>query len=438
MDEIPNDKLKIKHVPTGYSTGWEDFALSFNGYKYAGDVCFSFPNTIESYYDEHGNLPTHLTLSELRMCVFFVQRRYRHNGFLPSLDYINDVYDAIRAKIKSASSLPQHQQATFNLYNKRATFFDLIDGEHETKQTKGLAYVLHSCPDFLALFLEHFLANHGVTVSEFDYISVDAEMMSSDTPPIRRDITISCYRQNIKKCVIVIEGKTIKGLQDKHLKAQLQQYMTDDRFAQDAGVPILGVSLTKYRYAFEPWSSMIGITWTEVIELLWNFVSKEHKHVSIAQEYLQFLMKVDHGMNFYEAEVLSLAAQKTEPELKRHHIYACANHKTHPTALFMTFRAAGGVMDTLYKVNRIFVADPKHHSFEQQISYLPEDERIRVLAFVAERNQGYGFKYDEEYRFYILSETEKIALPHHPRPEVPNQTPRRYTLATLLNGQQVV
>lgn len=436
--EISNSKLKLKDIPKMFEWDkWEDFALSFNGYKFAGDVSLSLPNEVESYFEQHAKLPSHLTLSELRMCLFFVQRRFRHNGYLPENQYIEVLYDAMQEKVRTKPpALPEDQQVPLGLYNKRATFFDLIDGDLETKQTKGLAYVFHACPTFLELFIDNTLAGHGVCARDFDYIAVDAEMMSADSPPIRRDITLSCFSQNIKKCVVVIEAKNIKSPKDSTVETQLRQYMDTAHFPQDVGVAILGISLTKERHAFEPWSSLVSVTWIELIKWLWDFTT--HEESTIAKEYLDFLTKVDHGMHFYETEVLSLAAKKTEHELKKYHIYACANHKKHPTALFMAFRGEGGVMDTLYKVDRVFVADPKHPSFEEQVSFLSDEDSRRVLAFVAERKQGYGFKYDEEYRFYILSESEKIHLPHQPRPTVANQSKRLYSLATILSGEQVI
>ncbi|WP_206922932.1 hypothetical protein [Alicyclobacillus suci] len=438
MMEIPNSKLKLKDIPTKFEWDkWENFALSFNGYKYGGDVSLSYPNQVESHFEEHTKLPGHLTLSEIRMCLFFVQRRFRHNGYLPEAEYIESLYNAMRERVRTKpSALPQNQYVSYSLYNKRATFFDLIDGEWESKQTKGLAYVFHSCQRFLELFLDNTLSGHGVSARDFDYIAVDAEMMSADTPPIRRDITLSCFSQNIKKCVVVIEAKSIKGPGGSTVETQLRNYMDEGHFPQDAGVPILGISLTKDRHAFAPWSSLVSVTWIELIEWLWDFTS--HEESAMAKEYLNFLTKVDHGMHFYETEVLSLAAKKTERELKQYHIYACANHKKHPTALFMAFRGEGGVMDTLYKVDRVFVADPKHPSFEEEVGFLPEEQRKRVLEFVEERIKGYGFEHGEAYRFYVLSESEMIRLPHHPRPKVANQTAYRYSLATILNGAEVL
>lgn len=436
--EISNSNLKLKDIPKKFEWDkWEDFALSFNGYKFAGDISLSYPNEVESYFEQYAKLPGHLTLSELRMCLFFVQRRFRHNDYLPETNYIETLYDAMREKVRAKpSTLPENQHVSYNLYNKRATFFDLIHGELETKQTKGLAYVFHACPTFLELFLDNTLTEHGVCARDFDYIAVDAEMMSSDTPPIRRDITLSCFSTNIKKCVVVIEAKSIKGTLENTVEKQLRNYMDVEHFPQDANVPVLGISLTKNKHAFEPWSSLVSVTWIELIQWLWDFTSQEGSQ--IAKEYLDFLTKVDHGMRFYETEVLSLAAKKTEQELKRHHIYACANHKKHPTALFMAFRGEGGIMETLYKVDCVFVADPKHPSFEEQIRFLPDLVQRRVLAFVEERMKGYGFKYDEEYRFYTLSDSEKIELPHHPRPKVPNQSKRLYNLATLLSGEETI
>lgn len=103
--EIPNSKLKLKDIPKTFEWDkWEDFALSFNGYKFAGDVCLSYPKEVESYFEQHAQLPGHLTISELRTCLFFVQRRFRHNGYLPETKYIETLYDAMREKVRTKPS----------------------------------------------------------------------------------------------------------------------------------------------------------------------------------------------------------------------------------------------------------------------------------------------------------------------------------------------
>lgn len=256
--------------------------MSFNSYKFAQDVSVSdYHHRLKSYFDKYRELPKHLTLSELRLCLFMVQRAENNGGgYFPNPEFVEYLYNAMREKLRSKpSTMLENQRVSFGLYNRRATFFDLIDGDRETKQTKGLALLFSKCTEFLELFIDNTLSGHGVSARDFDYIAVEAEMMSADTPPLRRDITITCYVQNIKKCVIVIEAKSIKGSKSDSVGTQLLRYMDVQHFPQDSGIPIIGISLTKHRYAFEPWSSLVSVTWIELIPICRTMVRLHHQDI---------------------------------------------------------------------------------------------------------------------------------------------------------------
>jgi hypothetical protein len=93
---IPNDQLTPGDVPQK-DADWSTisrFALTYNGYTEAGsfEKCGEIAN-------EHRNS----TLDELRTCLFFEQRRWRHFGRLPddeSMKYIRGVVEQIRTKLK--------------------------------------------------------------------------------------------------------------------------------------------------------------------------------------------------------------------------------------------------------------------------------------------------------------------------------------------------
>lgn len=92
---IPNEKLTIADVPA-VNDDWEtisEFALTFDGYNAWG----SFEKCAEI-----ANAHKHSSLSELRTCLFFEQRRWRHFGETPHEDamaYIRDVVSKIRQSL---------------------------------------------------------------------------------------------------------------------------------------------------------------------------------------------------------------------------------------------------------------------------------------------------------------------------------------------------
>jgi len=95
-EELANHSLSIGDVPN-VADNWQvisDFALTFNGYEAwdSPDTCADIANAQKSD-----------TLTELRTCLFFEQRRYHHHGEPPgaeAMKYIRGLVSKIRQKIK--------------------------------------------------------------------------------------------------------------------------------------------------------------------------------------------------------------------------------------------------------------------------------------------------------------------------------------------------
>ena len=93
--EIPDNELAETHVPDPHSdwtTIWK-FALTFNGYENHGglDECAEIANSQQNE-----------TLTDLRTCLFFEQRRWRHIGEFPdenSAIYIRNLVEQIKQKL---------------------------------------------------------------------------------------------------------------------------------------------------------------------------------------------------------------------------------------------------------------------------------------------------------------------------------------------------
>jgi hypothetical protein len=94
--ELANRDLAIKDLPMA-SDDWlaiSEFALTFDGYHYWGssDKCAEIANAHKAD-----------TLTELRTCLFFEQRRHHHYGEPPdakTMKYIRGLVSKIRQKVQ--------------------------------------------------------------------------------------------------------------------------------------------------------------------------------------------------------------------------------------------------------------------------------------------------------------------------------------------------
>jgi hypothetical protein len=82
----PNRELQPTDIPSP-NAGWSEigwFALRFDGYAELGQQeVATLANRASDYYREHGTIDDRLDLAQLRGCLFFEQRRYRHFGHAP-------------------------------------------------------------------------------------------------------------------------------------------------------------------------------------------------------------------------------------------------------------------------------------------------------------------------------------------------------------------
>jgi hypothetical protein len=100
MTEISDADLRLIDIPSS-DAEWGEigaFALTFNGYEYWG----SFEKCAEI-----ANAKRHDSLTDLRTCLFFEQRRWRHYGFEPddaAMQEIRLLLEQIRGLVSSALS----------------------------------------------------------------------------------------------------------------------------------------------------------------------------------------------------------------------------------------------------------------------------------------------------------------------------------------------
>lgn len=254
-----------------------------------------------------------------------------------------------------------------------------------------------------------------------DFLKVDAEMISEGEDKIRRDITLTFYHKSKKVLVLIIEAKNIKLDINQNLEEQLQRYVNSKYFPHDEYVPKIAVALTKYKQSFKT-EAFVSLTWVEMIEILHQTLqlNLDSTKPLVLSDYYKFITGVDKGMHYYEKEILSVPAGKTFEEITNYHIHACPDTPSYNyrDPLFITFRQKdGGVMNKLYKIEEILILAPENLSVLKDISESDLLYKDRLLAYVEDRKSGHGFKRNDTYRFYILSENDHILLSHNPRPE---------------------
>jgi hypothetical protein len=99
--QVPNRKLRSALIPS-QNADWaavERFALTFNGYEYWGS---------NERCGDIANARRQSTLTEIRTCLFFEQRRWRHIGEHPDAEawaYIQDLMEQIRSRVALAERL---------------------------------------------------------------------------------------------------------------------------------------------------------------------------------------------------------------------------------------------------------------------------------------------------------------------------------------------
>lgn len=337
----------------------------------------------------------------------------------------------------------------FRLYTDTKTdfqssIFDLISGEKETKQTKGLAYVFTQYESFLFSFLDFKPVKDGLKIclkssikfEEITSIEVSAERFTTDRK--RADIVIKIDSKKKPLIAIIIEAKSVKtNVNQQLLSSQILNYLDDRQFPELISYQKIGIVLTKYNQSIP---NIVNISWENIVQLLFDFCKKLSANEIISQ-YLNFITQIDKAMKYYEREVLSIPAGKSLTMVQQYNIYVCPDTKNYnyKRPLFVTFRQAnGGVMNKLYKIEDIIILNPTNQNEVQalQNSTYPDNIKTRISSYLAAANYNSPIDYDE--RFYILSETDSIDLNQNPKPQRNNAKFTYYTLKEILTKQIVI
>lgn len=326
----------------------------------------------------------------------------------------------------------------------KSSIFDLISGEKETKQTKGLAYIFSQYNDFLFAFLES--ENVKQTISRrlqnnIDYKKLTSIEISAERPTTdkkRADIVIRIDSERKPLVAIIIEAKSIKtNVNQQALAKQIKHYLDEEQFPELKNYLKVGIVLTKYNQSIP---NLINISWTDIIQMLIDFCKKKNE-TEIISQYLNFLTQIDKTMKYYEKEVLSIPAGSSISDVEKYNIYICPDNKNYnyKRPLFITFRQRnGGLMKKLYKIDDIIILNPSNQNEIETLknSTYSENVKNRILGYLNSSNYSHGHPDDE--RFYILSETESIELHNNPKPMRNNAKFTYYTLKEILTKEIVV
>ena len=105
MNKIPNSQLILADIPSRRA-GWKNiipFAQSFNGYEQCGSVQKCRDVAKQGVALHKANQELNLSLTDLRTCLFFEARRWKHLEKAPNkagMEYVRALVEAIRLRVQ--------------------------------------------------------------------------------------------------------------------------------------------------------------------------------------------------------------------------------------------------------------------------------------------------------------------------------------------------
>ena len=337
---------------------------------------------------------------------------------------------------------------SFRLYSSmNSSYFDLISGDKETQQTKGLGLLLSKSQTALKAFLN--ISSIKSKIGEIDLrrlsrVIVNCELISNSENKYRADIVLRFYKENAPFIAILIEAKSInKGTSIYEVNKQIENYIENEVFEELKvfNSNCFGITLTKLP-SYTKHASLVSITWEDIISAFYKIKPNQN---TLLDDYFTFLTNINGTMKFYEKEVFSIPTAKwSELALNELMVYECPNRGKYlikHKPLYITFRkSGGGEMERLFKVEDIIILNfyEDFDTFLKDENY-SENYRNRVKGYVdylLENNIWIELPKDEK-QVFILSDNV-IELKNRPKPRNGNNSFRAYyELADLLNKELV-
>jgi hypothetical protein len=135
-------------------------------------------------------------------------------------------------------------------------------------------------------------------------------------------------------------------------------------------------------------------------------------------------------------EVISLPAGSSFDITEDTGVHACPEEypwSSYQEAVYMTFRPTGGAMKRLYRVEWKGIL-PR---LSADLELVPLQFRERVKTYIERREREWHFT-GENFKFYVLSTSNNIELPHAPKIPRNIQGHCYFRLADLRSGQKIV
>lgn len=328
-----------------------------------------------------------------------------------------------------------------------SSYFDLITGDKETKQTKGLGLLLSKSEIALKAFLDIPAIKSKVgeiDIKDLSRLIVNCELTSNKDNKFRADIVLRFYKDGQPFKALLIEAKSInKGTSVSATNAQIENYIENKAFEELKvfGDNSFGITLTKLP-SYITHNSLVSITWEDIIKAFYKVLPKQD---NLLNDYFNFLTNINGTMKFYEKEVLSIPTRKASEDLLNDLlIYECPNEGRYlikHKPLYITFRkSGGGEMDKLFKVEKVIILNfhEDYETFLKDESYII-DYRNRVKGYVdylIDNKLWIELPHDDK-QVFILSENV-IELKNSPKPKNGNNSFRAYyELADILSKDLV-
>lgn len=326
----------------------------------------------------------------------------------------------------------------YRLYNRlNCSFFDLISGEQEPKQTKALGLLLSRSSLALDKFLELIYPTDKQLRNKLQKCRciIDCEARQSvetiSQKSYRTDIILRFYERNIIPFVaIVIEAKSISvKINAENIVKQINNYK--DTFDILTGFNKIDlVTITKYTTPISSVLNIRCITWNDIL----NKLSDCAKDNTIINDFCSFLFKIKGAMKFYEEDVLSIPAGDSIDSVETCGIYECPNNKKyqkyHKKVLYFSFRAkSGGVSRKLYKVKDILPITLGDNDAIKALNSIDSEYENRLRRYIQDRQNAQGIDMEEEKLVFFFDIEESITLPYPVKPINNNTFTKCYNLS---------
>lgn len=207
----------------------------------------------------------------------------------------------------------------FRRYDKiNCSLFDLISGDLEPKQTMALGYLLANSEAALKVLLKCV----NIKVKKYDKYIVNCEAQTKQQNNNGRiDILILFYKSYKLVRAIIIEAKSVSANSNSNnAQNQLKKYANG--FKNETKV-----SLTRNAVTFVN-GNIVSLSWSKLISMLHNKAKPKNKDVhererELINNFINFIINIKGSMEYYEEEILSIAAGKTIEAIEASGIYEC-------------------------------------------------------------------------------------------------------------------